>query len=634
MQRDFLDELRAAGFRPASEIIETCEGTEGALWQRKYRERQLRAAPEEFRACENARLRAYKEKRKVEAPDAYRAAKAATKRRRTVRRNAAGFVAIDSEGCAFGEPFALEDGSIAQPHRTFLWGARREGQTEWLTNGDDAGLSGDCEPLSSEQILDWLCSLPSKFGDAKFVMFAMNYDVMQALLDLPFKKAWEIQKQIPFKERDDPTGLRPSLSRKVFWKDFAICYLKNKYIEIGKLRDPARPSKYDKNGRHIGNDYLPGHLIKIDDSFGFFQCSFVKALEGMNKIDPASGKHMICTPEEFEKIKADKARRGNFESAALRKIKEYTTLELLALSRMMEKLREGINALDLPVKSWHGAGVIAKALMKKYKVVEHYPEQVVRDLAPHQKAALHAFFGGRIELIQQGVYKNKIWNYDISSAYPAETFELPSMKNGKWRLVQNPSREQIEQSSTVSVVHCKFGFHSETLNRFGKFEAVRFFPLPYRQQDGSILFPSSGEGWYMRDEMVETLNYRDAIAGTDQSAGPPSRIELIEMWEFVPSCDERPFHFVPGLFEQRAALVEAWENGAPYSIMEKIIKLGLNSLYGKTAQNVGGDEWNLPKEAQCLLCRCYHGLDARKNAACCAGRSEMRLSCSRRTHYL
>ena len=42
------------------------------------------------------------------------------------------------------------------------------------------------------------------------------------------------------------------------------------------------------------------------------------------------------------------------------------------------------------------------------------------NITPHQDAAHHAYFGGRIELVKQGYVKNLVLHrYDIASAYPS-----------------------------------------------------------------------------------------------------------------------------------------------------------------------------------------------------------------------
>jgi hypothetical protein len=53
-----------------------------------------------------------------------------------------------------------------------------------------------------------------------------------------------------------------------------------------------------------------------------------------------------------------------------------------------------------------------------------------------QDWAHHAFSGGCFDLMRQGVHQDKnlpIHQYDISSAYPAQIAQLPSMLGGKYK---------------------------------------------------------------------------------------------------------------------------------------------------------------------------------------------------------
>ena len=46
--------------------------------------------------------------------------------------------------------------------------------------------------------------------------------------------------------------------------------------------------------------------------------------------------------------------------------------------------------------------------------------------------AFRALFGGRGELMKQGLTGDILHVYDLSSAYPAQIAELPSMEGGEW----------------------------------------------------------------------------------------------------------------------------------------------------------------------------------------------------------
>jgi hypothetical protein len=61
----------------------------------------------------------------------------------------------------------------------------------------------------------------------------------------------------------------------------------------------------------------------------------------------------------------------------------------------------------------------------------------------------------------------------------------------------------------------------------------------------------------------------------------PDNHEVIEAWSFKPMCDHIPFAFIFPVYEYRRKLKASGHHGAT------VLKLGLNSLYGKLAQQVG-----------------------------------------------
>jgi len=101
------------------------------------------------------------------------------------------FVCIDSEGKFTGKTIMTNEG-LAKEQRTFLWGAAS------ATSEPSFLCHDDKRPLSSYEICEWLCSLPRKFGKANFIGFSISYDVTQILSGLPYEKAWQIVKQLPF----------------------------------------------------------------------------------------------------------------------------------------------------------------------------------------------------------------------------------------------------------------------------------------------------------------------------------------------------------------------------------------------------------------------------------------------------
>jgi hypothetical protein len=171
----------------------------------------------------------------------------------------------------------------------------------------------------------------------------------------------------------------------------------------------------------------PGSRIQIYDAFHFFQTSFLNALANF----PAG---VIVTSEELEIIKEGKAARGGFKAENLEKIARYTGLELKALVRMMDEirsaLRTAIPSRPIELKNWWGAGAIASAVLDAYfkgKNVRAILGDPSQDSVQLQWARC-AFYGGRIDPCMSGVTHRKLFEYDLTSAYPYVMTLLPSME--------------------------------------------------------------------------------------------------------------------------------------------------------------------------------------------------------------
>lgn len=281
--------------------------------------------------------------------------------------------------------------------------------------------------------------------------------------------------------------------------------------------------------------------VKIHEAFGFFQTSFVNALRKWD-IDP---------PAEIESMKAQ---RSVFDSEMQRDVIEYCLEECRLLVQLMDELEIALELTGLNLSSWVGAGSIASALMRREGVKEH----VVRDSEYGEdvyKAIRYAYFGGRSELFQQGEFLN-LWDYDVSSAYPHAARNLPSLQGGKFRHVR-----RYDPVPDYALWRCSWDIPRS--------EIIMPFPFRASANRGDIHYPARGGGWY---HAVEVRAARE-IYGT--------RIAVEEGYVFRPATDERPFAFIPEMYEHRAQMKRDGHGG------EKVLKLGMNAIYGKLAQGFG-----------------------------------------------
>jgi hypothetical protein len=406
---------------------------------------------------------------------------------------AAPFVAIDSEGCNFAR---LDDGSYVavdlegidasgvkhvptkimfhnpawkklfndgkkgdkvegwtRPHGTFLWAAGNSYKQEWLIHSDD----NDKRLLTGTEILEWLVSLPEKFGKAHFVAFSFNYDVTMLIRALliegmqkdeanvkvrdahvakgtaksrartrvaredayEFGRAYNKAEEIhtgKYRHKDTGAWIGPARHfRCVQWGDFGIAYLPRKQLRIVKYRDPQNT----KAGRVAE--------ITIHDVFPHFQSSFVKALDGFD--------NKIISAEMKARIKKGKDDRADMASRAPGEIMDYTKNELIALALVMDTMRAQYEKLDAYPKrdAWFGPGPIVTSHASTNDLEKHKPviqTCALSEMAEYQAWSLHAYFGGRIEMMKIGVSHDEFYGYDIASAYPHITRLLPNMSNG------------------------------------------------------------------------------------------------------------------------------------------------------------------------------------------------------------
>ena len=286
----------------------------------------------------------------------------------------------------------------------------------------------------------------------------------------------------------------------------------------------------------------------IWDVFGFAQSSFVKMLES----------YKLAPKAEIERMERMKEQREHF--AKLIAKGEYNTIahymrdELDNLVKFAEAINTDAKAVNLQLSRYDGAGAAAAALLKRENVKAYLSELP----KPVEEASRYGYFGGRIELIRFGRHLGKVWKYDINSAYPSVMATLPCLACGHWV----ESKTFPPKKSSFAIWRVKWSGSSPCL----------LGPLPWRDKRGNVFFPYWGEGWYWTPELI-----------TAHAMGY-FQITPVQGYEWVSDCDHSPMGFVPELYEYRRQLKEKGGAG------EKMLKLALNSLYGKFAQTAGGEK--------------------------------------------
>jgi len=278
------------------------------------------------------------------------------------------------------------------------------------------------------------------------------------------------------------------------------------------------------------------------DIFGFFGKKFTGALSDWK----------VGTVDEIAEIERMKDKRSEFDNQSFAEVKTYCLSECRKLATLGERLVQAHKEADLELRSFHGAGSTASVILKRLGISNKrgvFPSEMRKPLAC-------AFFGGRPENSVIGKVEGRIWGYDVSSAYPYHISQLPCLECGSWRRVMNPSWRDID-GATLALSH----WHSKAFN------TGAWGLLPVRSEDGTIAFPYGGKGgWAWKPEITRA-----------HAMNP--RLKVSEAWLYHTDCDHRPFNDIPALYLER---IKLGKDGPGL-----VIKLGLNSCYGKLAQSKG-----------------------------------------------
>lgn len=303
--------------------------------------------------------------------------------------------------------------------------------------------------------------------------------------------------------------------------------------------------------------------VTIYDVVSFFQCAFVKACDD----------YLGDNFHHRDVIVENKALRSSFTAADIPTVKMYNEYELINLVSLMTELRARLNKVGLRPKRWDGPGAVASALLMR----ENIRDAETTTTSAVARASRYAYAGGRFEVARYGHVDTPAYEYDVNSAYPSAMRFLPNLRYGKW---ENYDSDPGDLPFALYRVRYQDGPTSLP------------GPLFSRSKNGTICYPRDVTGWYWSPEIAVTRDYVQQYGGT---------FTVLECWAFHENNpSDRPFNFVEKLYRKRQALKAAGD-GAHVGI-----KLALNSLYGKLAQQVG---WQPARGTTPLRIPPYHQLE-------------------------
>lgn len=403
--------------------------------------------------------------------------------------------------------------------------------------------------LSTGECLEFLAGLDPQ---ARYVSFAFGYDVTMICSDLSLYKLERLV------DRESRARKRPSRSGKTFKKTG------NGYhpLEVGDFEIEWMPTREFKV-RRIGSK----QFVVVNDVWGFFQSSFMAALERWD----------VGTPAERSKIEHGKMGRSEFEAWDISEVADYNRLECVLLVQLMGKFTYMCEQVGYVPRKLQGAGQLAEAIYRAHNVPET-KDIYHGGLEEPFDFGRKAYYGGRFEQAYFGHMDQPIYQYDINSAYPHAMVDrrIPCLSHGSWRPVPPGRPPHVLQDVAI----LRGQFDSPDNNSTGIIHPL-YMGLPFRDWRGGIQFPVAGDGWYWSFEIEASIH---------------QTWKTWEGWEYVRECDCRPYGFVEDLYYQRKRL---GKNGRGL-----VLKLGLNSLYGKMAQSVGNPKYANPIHASFITAHC------------------------------
>lgn len=440
------------------------------------------------------------------------------------------FVGIDGEGVGRG-----------RSHRYVLLG-----YGDRYTSNPDG--------LAFPEIADFLYGCYRENPSVTCAGFYLGYDFTQWLKTLPENRARYLfdDKYIGKRLRHGPNP-----------KPFPVKYAGWEFDILGMKRFSLRPEDSQEPWMYI-NDAGP-----------FYQCSFLKAINPQEWIEP------IVTAEEYAQLETGKARR---DSAKLdQEMIDYMLLENNVFSRLMGSLNSGLSAMGVHLRKnqWFGPGQAAQAWLN---TTDAPKTESLSPLAKWLDIARKAYFGGWFEIFAHGIVPGSSWEYDINSAYPHIARQLPCLLHGTWNhdkrkryARQSVDFNSMENGGWNTLRILRANVHGSN-NRLGS--------MLHRLPDGNICRPQNTEGYFWAHEICAA--YR---------AGLIDRVDIHESWEYKACNCAPPLEGLSQLYENRLALGKDTPAG-------KSAKLIYNSAYGKFAQSVGNPRYGNALYASLITSGC------------------------------
>jgi len=295
----------------------------------------------------------------------------------------------------------------------------------------------------------------------------------------------------------------------IFYNGFELYYIRNKMFRISK-------------------DNVKVYIV---DLFNVFQTG----------LDKASKKYL--KESKLDTIDANKLNTVlTYWVKNYKDIIKYCKKDAVLTAKLGNWLVNNAKEVNLPLPKFITSHA---SFSKQYFRSECYIPSIDKIPINILDIAFETYFGGRFELLKRG-YFEKLYLYDINSAYPDVIRDLPSLKYGTWNKVNKPNKNEC------------LGFYKVFLDI--KESYISAFPILYK--NGSVIYPngvySGWITWYELDLLSKWV------------------VDFVYGYEFVPGEAEYfPFRkAIDYLYKVKT------ENKNKDNVLYWFYKKVLNALYG------------------------------------------------------
>lgn len=307
--------------------------------------------------------------------------------------------------------------------------------------------------------------------------------------------------------------------------------------------------------------FIPGKFLSItdpqDNSYKHFDVSqfFYAPLDEAAKEWLDTGKLDDVDTSQFGRDDSGQYPLNDYIMNHWYEIRDYAKRDAVLVRDLWETAVETGESLDMsiPMGAPYSTGFLAESFLN-----QHMLRKPGMGPTPAASMAWSAYAGGRFEPFKRGDV-GEVAGPDVNSAYPWVLSELPDPSTLAWSKVRNPTHKQLRDADYGFVKASVYTDPSRQIQPFvKKMDDVVKYPV---LKGGTIttlvdIYQFALDEGYILDDDIHYAWLATETSGTTY-----------------------PFDFVESTYDQRKKFES---NGRPKA--GKLLKIVLNSMYGKTCQ--------------------------------------------------